>query len=399
MTAKQLMAELNIGYYPEIEPYYLRAVELYLTRGKRVVDTDRIKKFNAEYNFLRKYEEEVCDAADMIAKDEAMLLFVYTLVALFEKNKGPECDIGGRHIVYTELPDRERLDTDMAPLFAFFWFLDDMIADFYRRGVPKQVVSDTLWGMETEMDDYLNMFGRIGMRRYVDWYFCFLRRFILRVGRFQFVMRPYRGPARIYRKGDEYAALMDNIMMHRTNIPLGSFGAEDEDGSYLAQIKEEGGNIIGYAADERGRCNGEITILSGYTEFLRAGEMIVEIHIPSEGGFSPEICRASYAEARRIIDECYPDYGAKAFVCHTWMMQTSLYDIMGKETNITRFQGDFVKYPLQSQGNGIYPFVYNLKGKAPAETLPENTSMQRGIKKYLLSGHTFYEMGGVLREI
>ncbi len=393
------MAELNIPYYPEVEPYYLRAVELYLTGGKRAVDTERIKRLNAEYNFFRKYEKEVCEAADMIAGDEALLLFVYTLIALFEKGKTPECDIDGRRIIYTELPDRERLDTDMAPLFAFLWFIEDMIADFYKRNVPKQVVSDTLWGMETEMDDYLAMYGRPGMRRYVGWYFCFLKRIILRVGRFQFVMRPYPGPARIYKKGDDYVALMDNIKMHRSNIPLGSFGAEDEEGSYLAEIKEDGGDIIGYAADERGRCSGEVTRLSGYTEFLRTGDMRIEIHIPSEGALTPEICRASYAEARKIIDECYPDYHAKAFVCHSWMMQTALCEIMGKETNITRFQGDFVKYPLQSPGSGIYSFVYNLKGKEPAETLPERTSMQRGIKKYLLEGNTFYEMGGVLREI
>ena len=170
----------------------------------------------------------------------------------------------------------------------------------------------------------------------------------------------------------------------------------DEEGSFLAEIKEENGALIGYTTDKFGECITSPVRLEGYKEILRMGDMVLNVHIPSKLPLTPEICEKSYSDAARILRKAYPEHDFKAICCASWMMEKRIVEILGKESNLTRFSDAYVGFPLRSQGKAIYSFVYNLHQPVPTEELAEDTSLRRAIKKHLLNGGFVYEKGGII---
>lgn len=393
---KELCEKLNIAYDERLEPYFERGMELYREYGLFAFDKERIIKLNEKYNFLRYRLDDILAGCDEVKKDELLVIFVYVLAAIYEAGKTPTYWDVDHNVVLMGIPDRERFDTDIAPLYSSFFFLEKMIAEYERRGMPFDIISDTLQAMEKEMDDYYTMMGRVGMRRYVGWYGNWTSLRLISIGRFQFRIWKHTAPNRVYKKGDDYKILMDEVWMHKKGMFFGSSGQTDEEGKYYAEIKEEGGAVIGYAANELGEVDPELCRLEGYEEVLRKGDDVLDVHIPADLPLTPEICQASYERAKEVLSKCYPECNFKGIVCHSWMLEKRLESITGKPSNVTKFMDAYYGYPLKSSGGGVYSFVYKIPAPLPADQLPENTSMQKAIKKFLSEGNYFYEKGGFM---
>lgn len=387
--AKTFCKKLNIKFCEELIPYYEKGLWLKAELGNHILDKERLTILNDRYQIFRVHFGKVLAAAEAVGHDEDLLLHTYILLGMIKENAS---------LAVLELPDRERPDTDFAPLFALLYFLEEMIEDMERRGVPHQVISDTLNGFETEMEDYHDTYGRYGMRRYVNWFMHWVRKEIIRVGRFQFEFKTLSDKIRVYGKGDDIRILMDGEYMHEKGMVFGSLGQEDEGGRYFAGLTEESGRVTGYEVNELGECVRQKVTLEGYREKLRCGDKILGVHIISHEPFTKELCDASYEQVIEVMQKCYPDFEYKAICCHSWMMEKRLRQIMGRDTNITRFADRYHVFPIKSRGTGVYSFLYHLPPQSAlrqeAEKLPEGNSMQRAVKAYLCAGNYFYEKGG-----
>ena len=383
---KNFCERLGIAFCDELVPYYEKGLAMFEKEGYRAVDKDRIIKLNDKYYFFRKWFDDVLAAADMIKPDRDLMIHIYTLIVIIKEKAD---------IKYLPIPDRKRLDTDFLPMFSLLWFLEDMIADMERRNVPFQVISDTLQGFDAEINDYYDMFHRSGMRIYVGWFLLFVRCELIRCGRLNFQMTTFNKKIRAYKKGDDIKVLIDGDYVHEKGMIFGSEKQDDEEGKYFAEIVEEGDTVTGYACNEFGECVKEKVTLVGYEEVLRQGDKIISVHIPAHDPFTYEICEESYKIAREVFKNCYPEFEYKAFCCFSWMLEKRLKQIMGRDTNITRFADKYVGFPLKSGGGGCFSFLYHLNGKVPIEQLPENNSMQKAVKKYFLDGNVYYEKGGL----
>ncbi len=381
-----LCERLQIKFRKELIPYYEEGVKLFDQLGYYIVDKDRLIRLNNEYNIFRRWFDDVQAAADMVREDRDLMLHTYTLLSIIKANAD---------IFLLELPDRERLDTDFAPLFALLYFLEDMIGDMEKRGVPHDVISDTLNGFDTEMTDYYDKRGRSGMRSHTWWFLLWVRNEILRVGRLQFQFRKLPDKVSVYRKGDDVKILIDGDDMHEKGMRFGTIGQDDEAGRFYAAIEEEDGKVTGYGVNEFGECVKEKITLVGYEKVVGFGDNVIAVHIPSHEPFSPEICEESYERAIEILKTCYPDYEYKAIICISWMMEKRLRQIMGRDTNITRFADRYMIYPRDSMGEGVYSCLYQLPVPVPPQELREDNSMQRAVKEYLCNGNYFYEKGGI----
>ena len=71
---------------------------------------------------------------------------------------------------------------------------------------------------------------------------------------------------------------------------------------------------------------------------------------------------------------------------------------MGRDTNVTLFADKYTVYPTKDDGNDVYSFLFHLSKPVPADELPENSSMQRAVKQYLMQGNVFYSKGGVFKK-
>lgn len=384
---KNFCARLNIKYSDELVPYYKNGLELYRRNGLLAVSKERIITYNNEYSFFRKWLSDVLKACDEVAKDEDLLVYVYTLVSVIQTNAP---------LSVLETPDRGRMDTDFAPLFSLLYFLDDMINNMKKRGCSRRIISDTLNGFDSEMNDYYRIYGRSGMRIYVWWFLLFVRGEILRIGRFQFQITKLSDKIRVYAKGNDVKVLMDGEYMHTNGMVFGSAGQDDEANKYFASIEKNGDSVTGYAADYLGEVSASKFTLHGYHEVLRCGDSVIGVHIPSDCRLDYEASEASYAEAVSFFKKAYPEYDFKAFHCSSWLLEKRLKDIMGKETNITRFADKYTVFPQLSEGDDIYTFLFNRPGKVKADELPEESSMHRKVKKYLSDGNVFYEKSGII---
>ncbi len=385
-AAKKLCERLEINYTPEFPHFYEEGILLYEKYDKAITDTDRIIRLNDKYNFFRTWLSDVIKAAKLVEEDEDLLLFTYILYAMIKENSP---------LTKMKMPDRGKMDTDFAPMFSLLFFLEDMIMDMEKRGLPHKIISDTLQGFDAEINDYYGIFGRSGMRIYVEWFMLFVKCKLIRVGRLNFEMSSFNQNIRVYEKDGDIKILIDGAFLHEKGMLAGSAGQEDEIGIYFAEIEENGDLISGYGVNEYGEAVKEKITLKGYKEVLRKGDNFASIHIPAKEPFSKEECEKSINEAAKIFDTYYPEFNFKAYCTFSWMMEKRLRTIMGRDTNITEFSDLFYAFPLKDSGKGVYIFLYHKEGIVPPEALSEDTSMQRAVKKYLMDGNYFYEKGGV----
>jgi len=384
---EQFCLDLNIKCEEKLRSHYEKGVALYLEKGNFAFDRDRIIKYNYKYNIFPNWLSDVLAAAIEVEKDEDLKVFVYMLAEFLESRDD---------LLLLEMPDRGRLDTDYAPMFSFLYFLEDMEEDMERRGIPFDVMCSTFQGFDTEIHDYFRLYGRGGVRIYYAWFSLFTNHELLRVGRFQFNIIKHTDPVRVYEKDGDVKILADNVDLHKKGMLFGSAGQDDEEGRYHADIEEGDGFVRGYAANELGEFVPEKITLTGYREVIRQGDDIIGVHIPSDGPLDKAYSDESYKKAWEVFTKGYPERNFKAFNCFSWLLEKRLRGIMGRDTNITRFADKYVTYPIKSNGKAIYSFLFNQPKPCAPELLPEESSMHRLVKKYLMEGNIFYEKGGFI---
>ena len=123
----------------------------------------------------------------------------------------------------------------------------------------------------------------------------------------------------------------------------------------------------------------------------------ISIHIPSDAVLTPERCRASYEQSRIFIRKYYPKWSECQYLCDSWLLAPGLKDILPETSHIIMFQNAFSVRAINENGMEFMEWVYKRKD-IPFKELPENTSLQRNMKQYLLKGGKIGEALGVLRE-
>lgn len=386
-TVKNFCERLEIPFTEELLPFYQKGAALYAAEGARIIDTDALRALNTKYNIFRKHFELILTAAEKISADADLMLYISILSEILADAAMP--------VQLLPPPDRKCIETDFAPLFAYVRHFPMMIERMEARGLPHSIISDTMHEFEGSLDTHRQMYGRPGTRTYVAWFRHWITGDILRIGRLNFEMTRLKAPIRVYRRGEDIKILMDGADIHEKGMLFGSAGQNDESGKFHAEITETDGAVTGYAANRYGECMTEPITLTGYTEVLRKGDAVLNVHIPARDPLSEENCAAAYADALKIIGKCYPEALSNAFICNSWMMEKRLKDIMGRETNITRFMDRFTGFPLRSDGRAVYTFLYRMPDAEGPEVLPEDSSMRRIVKDWLIAGNYIYEKGGV----
>lgn len=117
--------------------------------------------------------------------------------------------------------------------------------------------------------------------------------------------------------------------------------------------------------------------------------IIIGIHIPSDADFSPSAVEKSLSSAKSFFSKHYSKLSDCEYRCHSWLLDSQLKDMLNKNSNIIKFQNRFEIFDKGEIGTEFTEWLYNTKS-TDYSTLPENTSLQKNIKKHLL-------LGGVIR--
>ena len=114
-------------------------------------------------------------------------------------------------------------------------------------------------------------------------------------------------------------------------------------------------------------------------------EIVIDIHIPSDVDFSPSAIDESLSSAKRFFSEHYPELSKAEYRCHSWLLDKQLRKMLKGSSNILNFQNRFEIFDEGEIDTEFIEWLYNMRTK-DYDTLPEKTSLQRNMKKHILSG-------------
>ena len=112
-------------------------------------------------------------------------------------------------------------------------------------------------------------------------------------------------------------------------------------------------------------------------------------------GLTPELVDESLKEIKAFISKHYPEYNYEVFQCWSWLCDPQLIEILGEDTNISKFTARFTPIRVPYDSMPVFRFVFNIPhSNFKIEDLPENTTLERKLKKHFLSGKRIYGTAG-----
>lgn len=215
----------------------------------------------------------------------------------------------------------------------------------------------------------------------------------VRLGRFQYIHRPYNRPFRVYRH--RQAGAIHLLVENATGITRKGMLAGDDDPTWTSVLIERTHTVTGSPVlDGRVRAEPTTLDLSEWSEVLRPGDPVLEIHIPEDGPMDVRACSDSLVQARDRFPLLFPDRPFKAFGCFSWLLDPQFQRILPPDSNIVQFQERCHLLPLnEGDGRAGLTRIFHTEDLSSA---PRDTSMQRAVLKHLESGGGLYYGGAVI---
>ena len=113
---------------------------------------------------------------------------------------------------------------------------------------------------------------------------------------------------------------------------------------------------------------------------LSKGQIVLNVHIPQGGPLIPEECERSYKMAREFFKGIQP-----VFVCFSWLMSTRLREVLDPNSNILKFQKSYHICSINEEDRQAEERIF-IQVQDNPDNYPENTRLQKSVKKYLQAG-------------
>ncbi|MBQ5778181.1 MAG: hypothetical protein IIV97_05130 [Oscillospiraceae bacterium] len=367
------------------------------------MSAEYVSEMEEKYSLFSGQLELVEKARGLICDNPELLLLVKTLYNIIAEKK-PTKDL----FPTFELPAAPEdssgsLAFALCGIFPILGHVEPYAKELSDMGIEHSIIWDTLSFFRGNLKSALN---REGGPLFTKGMFLAFRVFVytsfLWIGRLRFEFHPTFGLLFRAFENDkgERVSLMCDTVLHSSGYRLGAYGFTDEEGKYDADFVETDEYFEGYAVTADGRAEKTRTRLSKseWKCILKPGDTFLFVHIPGRGKLDPEICEESYNRAREVYSRCYPDRDIKAFVTDTWLLCPALKSFLNEDSNIVKFQDKYHLIPACNEGIDVFLYVYNKEVKTPDEVdfeaLPEENSMQRGVKKLLLDSTYVHEFTG-----
>lgn len=121
------------------------------------------------------------------------------------------------------------------------------------------------------------------------------------------------------------------------------------------------------------------------------------LHIPADADLSDGAVDASLAEARAFFFKYFPAFADAEYVCESWMLSPALREMLPETSRVRRFSERFSVVFWEEDSPAFRDWIFPSAVAAPAEKLPEETLLQRAVKRHLLAGGKIGWAEGVLK--
>ncbi len=378
---------------------YDDAMSDFLKNGCALTNPEYYDKLGDDYGILNAYRDIYKKAAIEVGVNQNLSAFLSLICHALQDREASEKEFAS--FTFPPAPDgKHHLAYDMLPALAVCSVIPSCYDTLKKRGIPDDIINTMLNDPESYIDEYRRRNDGAYGCSLIAWAQLILNGKIFRLGRLNFeIFKTFTAKAAVFRNtaGDE-VCLADGAILHKSGYELGAKGFESKDDSWQADIEETIDAWHGFAYDKRGYVSHEKTILpkAEWTRVLSHGDPVIAVHIPFGGSLSPDAVSDAISKARDFVKNYFPDFSYKAFTCHSWILNPTLEELVGKNSNIVKFGNLFNRISAQSNAEDIFYFIF-LKtwgAKIIYEDLPENTRLEKAIKDHYLGGGVIHELYG-----
>ncbi len=381
------------------EGTFSSALEEYRKDGVFFLNVEYIDYVNSFESCISNCLDDVKHAAKKIIGEENLAFYALFLYRAMQKRESFM-----EHISEFEFPEGDKPEYDLLPFLIIITAIPELYSSLKKRGVPDDIISATLRQFEDCVYLTEERTGKLGyLKRYFDHMQLYVDEKILNIGRLRFQMiEEFESNVSVFENtAGELAVLFDGAEINSAGMLLGTPPEEDNKKSFRTDVTETEDSFIGYRADRMEESASEPSEYpkSEWQLLLKKGDPILSVHIPNKGALTKEACEESYMRAREVFKSCYPEFGYKAFHCHSWMLDPKLREFLPENSNILAFQGKYTLYPGETEGIDVFNFVFKMQYTKGLDykRIPEDTSLQRALKKHYLDGKYIYEYEGVFK--
>ena len=122
---------------------------------------------------------------------------------------------------------------------------------------------------------------------------------------------------------------------------------------------------------------------------IKQGAPVLSVHIPEDGTpLEEKYCNAAYRDAKKFFCSLL-NVSDIPFMCDSWLLFPQNAEVLPPKSNIVKFMSkyDIFKVDYYRKGkNEALLYIYAMKPETDPTELPENSSLQRVYKAYLLEG-------------
>lgn len=273
-------------------------------------------------------------------------------------------------------------------VFPILAALPRLRACYAERGIPRQVLADTLRDLDVWAHTYFELNGQWGYRD-PRWLLNHTSPNLFRLGRLQFQFGKRNNQNQIWRNENTG----ETIIFPPDDMPItadGFFCLEQETGAFVStyKIDDECGTVTGNPVRADGRIDAKpITLsLQKWHQPCVNGDQALNIHIPAGEPLEEDACRDSLLQAKAFFPRYFPDFQFKVIQCGSWLFDPQLAEYLPPSANLLRFQSLFHLYP--AVGGNSWQIRQRVFGNpdTPLDEVPQVTSLQKIVKQHLQSG-------------
>ncbi len=134
---------------------------------------------------------------------------------------------------------------------------------------------------------------------------------------------------------------------------------------------------------------------------FKEGTAALSVHIPSDAVMTRKNLDNSYKEANDFFSKYFPHHKYELAYCNTWLLAPVLSEILSLKSKILLFREDYDIVSVDYENNDYLNWVFKKNPNTFTEynLLPENTSLERGLKAHVLSGEKVGIALGILRKL
>ena len=356
----------------------------------KLISEAEILNLEEKYHLLGQYLPQTLEARNELEKDEARKTWIAAAAYCFPERSPKE-------VRQIPLPATDgTLAQRMAPLFVMLPQVETAAADYRAHGFSEEEIVQFMRSFEGGLGVGEKKTGVPGIGSvYYKWISRYAKASIFRCAGLNFEFSDFCKEAVALKNvhTGEIVIVMRNLVFAENGLPIESVGQDKPENAFATSFASLPDAYYGYPV-RNARCVNKLTAFpkEDWKILAQSGDLMLGVHIPRGADISTEGALHAFSEAQKLVRKWYPDRKIHGLFCHSWLLDPVFDTMLPEGSKIRQFGAVYARYPHKSGGDSVFSFVF--PKKVPFEELPENTSLERALKKYYLDGNVVYSYGG-----